>query len=54
MKLAGRKPVMLGLAPEQHDLIRRAALANTQHMTQFVIHSALTAARKVMAQTSHP
>lgn len=45
---SGKIPMTLGLTTEERDLIRQAASAEGRHaMTEFVLHHALEAARKI-------
>jgi hypothetical protein len=43
---SGKKPMLLGLTPEQHEEIRLAALSEERPMTQYVIHHVVAFARK--------
>lgn len=45
---AGKKPLLLGLTPEQHELIRQAAELDGRYMTQFVLHNTLIAAKTIL------
>lgn len=49
MLAAGRKPMLLGLTPEQHDLAKRAAEREGLRMTQLAIRSLVAAAKKILA-----
>ena len=47
---SGKRPILLGVSAEQHDLLRAAADAESRYVTQFVLHHALAAARKNLAK----
>lgn len=48
LALAGKRPVNLGLTPEQHDTIREAAEKDGRPITQFLTHHGLAAAKKIL------
>lgn len=45
---AGKKPVLLGLTPEQHEKIAAAADHEHRRITQFITHYGLRAAEKIL------
>lgn len=45
---AGKKAVLLGLTPEQHEKISAAAEADNRRVTQFLTHYGLKAAEKIL------
>ena len=45
---SGRKPVLLGLTPEQHATLKAAAQKDGRPMTQFALRAALAAAEKIL------
>jgi uncharacterized protein (DUF1778 family) len=45
---AGKKPVLLGLTPEQHEKISAAAEHEHRRITQFLTHYGLRAAEKIL------
>jgi uncharacterized protein (DUF1778 family) len=49
---SGKKPLLLGLTPEQHAMIQAAAAKLDLPMTQFVIRQALEAAQKIILQST--
>ena len=49
---SGRKPMVIGWTPEQHEKISAAATADSRRMTQFVMYHALKAADKILKNLS--
>ncbi len=45
---SGKRAMLLGLSPEDRDLIERAAKADSRPMTQFVRLAAVAAAKKIL------
>lgn len=45
---SGKHPVLLGLTPEQRDIIGRAAKEDGRPLTQFFIHHGLAAAKRIL------
>ncbi len=54
LMLAGKRCMNLGILPQDHDVIKRAADAERLPMTAFVLRSALSAANKVLAKQPAP
>jgi uncharacterized protein (DUF1778 family) len=50
MKAAGRKPILLGVTPEQLERLREAAALELRPVSQFVVYHAMRAADLVVAQ----
>lgn len=48
MMAKGYKPVLLQLTPDQHELIRQAAVADNRPMAQFAKLAALEAAKRFL------
>lgn len=47
MKAAGKKAILLGVTPEQLEVLRRAAAVELRPVSQFVVYYALKAAEDV-------
>lgn len=47
---SGKKPVLLGLTPEDHAKASEAAQLERRPLTQFFIHHGLVAAEKILAK----
>lgn len=48
---SGRRPVTLGILPEDHDLLRQAAEIDRRPLTQFLIYHGLVTARKILEKS---
>ncbi len=44
----GLKPIVCGMTPAEHELLRRAAEAEHRPMTQFLLFYGLAAAEKIL------
>lgn len=51
---SGKRPVLLGLAPDQHECIAEAAAATGRPVTQFLIFHGLMAAKKILEKSVKP
>lgn len=51
---AGKKPVLLALTPEQHDILRRVADAECRSMTQTVIYHLFPLLKKILEIRPNP
>ena len=49
---SGRKPILLGLPTDEHDILRRAAAIERRPMTQFLIHYGIAAAKKILEKSA--
>jgi uncharacterized protein (DUF1778 family) len=47
---SGKKPILLGLTPEQYAKIHRAAEIDSRPMTQFLTLHGVKAAEKILAK----
>lgn len=47
---SGRRPVLLGVPGEQHDLLTEAAQADGRPLTQFLLFHGLRAAEKILGK----
>ena len=47
---SGKKPILLGLTPEQYAKIHRAAELDSRPMTQFMTLHGLRAAEKILSK----
>ena len=45
---AGRRPVLLGLLPEEHAQLTAAAAAAQMHLTQFLTYHGLIASKTIL------
>lgn len=52
MKLAGKKPVLLGLLPVVLDTIRQAAALEMRPVSQFIAFHATEAALRIIAEAA--
>lgn len=49
----GYRPVLLGLKPDDHDILKRAALSERRPLTQFLLFHGLEAAKKIMRKSGN-
>lgn len=54
MKAAGKSPILLGVTPEEKQLIQKAADLERRRMTEFLLFHGLAAARKIISKSSTP
>ncbi len=52
LALSGKRPVLIGLTPAQHQKIRDAADADGRPMTQFLTYHGLVAAEKILKKAA--
>lgn len=48
MKAAGKKPILLGVSPEQHLRLKQASEREMRPLSQFIVYYALQAADEVL------
>ena len=51
IKASGKSPVLLGLPPEQKEMLQRAAELDGRPLTQFLIFHGLAAAKKILEKS---
>ena len=51
MMASGKRPVLLGLSPEQHEKVFAAARKDERPVTQFFVFHGLKAAERILAQS---
>ena len=52
IKASGKSPMLLGVLPEQKDILRKAAAIDGRPMTQFLLFHALAAAKKILEKSA--
>jgi uncharacterized protein (DUF1778 family) len=52
IKLSGKSPVLLGILPEQKEVLQKAAELDGRPMTQFLLFHALAAAKKILDKSA--